>query len=87
MKLGNFESIQACVFNDMEVNISSHKTGCDFTLLQVDNKIEVINHHRNDEKEVYFTFRNGEKVAPDLEGFLNGWSETVNADDCVVYIY
>ena len=87
MKLGSFQSIKNCVFNGMQVNVSSQSKNCDFTLSPVGNKIEVTKHHQNDEVEVFFTFRNGDKFRPDLENFLEGWVDTVNAEDCVVHIY
>ena len=87
MRLGSFESIKVCVFKGMEVNICSVEAGCDFTLIQVDGKIQVVRHHKDDETELFSTFRNGDKTSPDLEGFLDGWTETVNAKDCIVYIF
>jgi hypothetical protein len=87
MKLGSFESIKVCIYNNLEVSVSSILTGCDFTLQQVEDKIEVVKHHENDAKKVYFTFRNGDQSYPDLENFLRGWVETINSTDCVVYIF
>lgn len=87
MKFEDFESIKNCVFNNLSVNVKSQKEGFDFTLKQVNNKIEVIKHHQNDAVEVFFTFRNGDDLQPDLENFLSGWVETINSDDCVVNVY
>jgi hypothetical protein len=87
MKFEDFESMKNCVFNDLSVNVKSQKEGFDFTLKQVNNKIEVVKHHQNDSVEVFFTFRNGDDLQPDLENFLSGWVETINSDDCVVNVY
>ena len=87
MKFEDFESIKNCVFNGLSVNVKSQKEGCEFTLKQVNDKIEVTKHHQNNAVEVFFTFRNGDDLSPDLENFLSGWVETINSDDCVVNVY
>ena len=52
MKFEDFESIKNCVFNGLSVNVKSQQEGCEFTLKQVDDKIEVTKHHQNNAVEV-----------------------------------
>ena len=90
MKIMDLNPIMVCVFSGLTVDLSSVFTGFDFILRMDENsKIEVSIYSDKEEVsiELFETFRNGDKEHKDLEGFLDGWVETVNSEDTVVTIY
>ena len=74
------------------VTVSSENVDTYFTIRHRGEKEDVIevqaSTYFGDEIEAvqsFRSFRNGDAESPDMEQFLKGWYETLNADDCEVY--
>lgn len=87
MKLGSYIAIKNCIFNNMTVELKSEKTGFHYKMWINNGLIVVDKLNSGSGIEFFSSFRNGNEEQPDIEGFLDGWVETVNSVDCIVDIY
>lgn len=86
MKLASVNAIENCLSHHMKVDVEAESLGLSFTLWKNDGLIVVDELHNEESIKFFHSFEGGSENEPDLEKFLNGWVETINAEDCIIDI-